>query len=93
MENIFKTEQSVYDIHEMDPGPAQKMYTWRKNEGLLQDLLEGTIRDEYRKGMSDPTRLVARYEKSTNKRLRAERQEVKIEMIRANHVLEKLGMN
>jgi hypothetical protein len=77
----------------MDPGPAHKMYTWRKNEGILQDLLEGTIRDEYKKGMSDPTRMVARYEKSKNKRLRAERQEVKKEIIKANHVLEQLGMN
>ena len=77
----------------MDPDPALKMYTWRKNEGLLQDILEGTIRDEYKEGMSDPTRMVARYEKKTNKRLRAERQDVKREMIKANHVLEKLGMN
>ena len=56
-------------------------------------MLEGTIRDEYKEGMSDPTRMVARYEKKTNKRLRAERQDVKREMIKANHVLEKLGMN
>ena len=69
VESIFKTEKSVEEIHEMMPEPAEKMYTWKKKEGVLQDLLEGTIRDEYRIGLSDPTRMVARYEKSKNKRL------------------------
>jgi ribosomal protein L33 len=76
----------------MESLPALKMFKYKLNEGVLQDLLEGTVRDEYKKGVSDPTRLVARYEKTTNKRLKAERIEVKKEMIKANQVIEQLGL-
>lgn len=35
VDNIFKTEACVAQIHEMEDRPALKYYSWRKNEGIL----------------------------------------------------------
>tara|TARA_B110000305_G_C18892692_1_gene382618 strand:+ start:327 stop:521 length:195 start_codon:yes stop_codon:yes gene_type:complete len=55
--------------------------------------LENQIIKEYKSGICDPQRLVAKAEKKTNKMLRAQRVEVKHEFIRANHEMMKLGMH
>ena len=92
VDEIIRTEQIIHEISWLEPGPLQRMFVHKEKETLAQDLLEGKIRDEYRSGVTDPTRMVAKYEKSQNKKLRIQRQEVKRELIKTNYVMGKLGM-
>ena len=52
---------------------------------LKKLLLEVNVRDEYKSGISDPTRVAAKAEKGLNKKLREERASIKQALIRAKH--------
>ena len=88
--NFQKVEHEINRLQDYDPQTVKKMFQYQSKVRLKNDLLEDNVRKEYKSGICDPQRIVAKVEKTKNKNLAADRLRTKLELAKAFEVVDKL---